>query len=99
MKILLIERLDRYRDGGTISVKCFRYLGQNNTSQELQICLDNRIGSDSKGKLWLGYPGKTDSAEITDEGTISHIIEKLKKHKERQQFYIDEVIGACSKNE
>lgn len=99
MKILLIERLDRYRDGGTISVKCFGYLGQNEKSQELQICLDKRAGADPTGKLWIGYPGKADSVEITDEETISHIIEELREYKERQQFYIDEVIDACSKNQ
>lgn len=44
-------RVDAYRDGGTISIV--------ENGKEL-YCVDNRIGSRTKGMVYAGYPTKAD---------------------------------------
>jgi hypothetical protein len=58
MKYKIIS-VSMYRDGGTSSIMML-----HTTSYE--ICIDNRIGSTTKGDVWRGYPEKEGSVRLTD---------------------------------
>jgi len=49
-------KTDTYRDGGTTT---FIIDGQ-------EYCIDNRIGSQTKGKLYRGYPTRGELVETND---------------------------------
>jgi len=49
-----ILKIDRYRDGGTISIEL------NNK----EWCIDNRIGSLTKGQFYDGYPKRDNSNNV-----------------------------------
>jgi hypothetical protein len=83
--MLLIEKFDSYRDGGTVVMKCriggpiwkfyFDSIGKHSLlGDEVEICIDGRIGK--KPTLWLGYPDKEEHLGRTSQG--SFIIEDEK---------------------
>jgi len=73
---MIIEKFNMYKDGGTIEV----------TTDKGTFCFDNRIGSETKGKLYNDYPKKDNSNLINDSKELENeIIEKLKVHKNK--FY------------
>ncbi len=100
LRIVTIRNVDMYKDGGTIGIKCFGYVNPRNI-QEFELCFDRRIGSPTKGSLWIGYPGKQDSVEILDKETIAYVVEQLKKFRDNQNNMIDTVVSsyAVPKNE
>lgn len=66
-----INKFETYRDGGTIS------LGTDKGT----FCFDGRIGSDTKGRLYEGYP-KSDNSNIIENSSLeSELIEALKLYK------------------
>lgn len=65
MKIKLIVS---YLDGGTISI----------TTDTCEYCIDNRLFSETKGKIYLGYPNKDNSNLIDDQDEIKkEILESI----------------------
>ncbi len=77
--MLLIEKFDSYRDGGTVVMKCriggpiwkfyFDSIGKHNLlGDEVEICIDGRIGK--KPTLWLGYPDKEDQLGRSSQGSF-----------------------------
>ena len=83
--MLLIDKFNSYRDGGTVAMKCriggpvwkfyFDSIGKHNLlGDEVEICIDGRIGK--KPTLWLGYPDKEDQLGRSSQG--SFIIEDEK---------------------
>jgi hypothetical protein len=50
-----------YKDGGTT-----KYI----TDNDLEFCLDNRIGSNTKRRWYLGYPGKPESTMLEDDNLL-----------------------------
>ena len=93
-----ISKIDSYRDGGTISIKCMvaiswrevNYL-EMHRNKEIQICIDGRFGKEPQ--LWFGYPGKEDSELIEDQSIIDYIIKKVDEYKTRQNHKLDSFIN------
>ena len=58
-----IKKFEMYRDGGTIEL----------TTDKGIFCFDERIGSNTKGRLYEGYP-KSDnfSTYYLDENMVKH---------------------------
>ena len=96
--MLNISKIDSYRDGGTISIKCMvaiswrevNYL-EMHRNQEIQISIDGRLGKEPQ--LWFGYPGKEDSELIEDKTIIDYIIKKVDEYKTRQNNKLDQFIN------
>jgi hypothetical protein len=67
-----IKNFDMYRDGGTIEL----------TTDKGIFCFDERIGSDTKGRLYQGYPKDDNSNLIENSDDIEQeLIELLKSFK------------------
>lgn len=89
--MMIIEKIDSYKDGGTISMQVqlnfypFKYKGE--------ICLDRRIGIDN-GKFWYGYPEKPGSKIIDNPEILERIKKGLEDHKKYQNYKLDEMINS-----
>lgn len=96
--MLNISKIDSYRDGGTIGIKCLmavswkevRWL-EDRRNREIEICLDGRLGKEPK--FWFGYPDADGSEPIEDETIVDYIIKKMAEYKERQAYKLDQIIG------
>jgi hypothetical protein len=102
--MLNIVSFDSYRDGGTIVLKCnlggpqwSKYLqcppGHPRhlmISDEMEICLDGRIGNEPK--IWLGYPGSDGSQLIEEKELIDDIINKIESFKNIQNHRMNKFI-------
>lgn len=93
-----ILKVDSYRDGGTISIKCMMAVAwkevpylEMHRNKEIQICIDGRFGKEPQ--LWFGYPGKEDSELIEDQSIIDYIIKKVEEYKTRQNHKLDSIIN------
>ena len=73
MKII---KYNVYLDGGTVEIETDKGV----------FCFDKRIGSNTKGRLYEGYP-KSDNSNLieTSEDLETELIESLKSYKDR--FY------------
>jgi hypothetical protein len=100
--MLNISEIDSYRDGGTISIKCFMAISwkevpylEMHRNQEIQICIDRRFGKEPL--LWFGYPeryiGNELSVLIEDQSIIDYIIKKVDEYKTRQNNKLDNFIN------
>ena len=96
--MLNISRIDSYRDGGTISIKCMMAISWREVvyleirrNQEIQISIDGRFGKEPQ--LWFGYPGREDSELIEDPSIIDYIIKKVDEYKTRQNHKLDQFIN------
>ena len=96
--MFLVDRIDTYRDGGTICVKCRMAISwrevawlEGKDKNEIEICVDGRIGQ--KPMLWFGYPGAEGSEPIEDEDIIDYVIKKMAEHRDRQAYKMNRVIG------
>lgn len=72
-----IKDFNAYLDGGTVCI----------TTDEGTYCLDNRIDSTTKEKLYLGYP-MHDNGNIVKRGSkiiLRKVIKALKEYK--NSFY------------
>lgn len=71
-----IKKFEMYRDGGTIEL----------TTDKGIFCFDERIGSNTKGRLYEGYP-KRDNSNIIENSDklVEELIDSLKKFK--SDFY------------
>ena len=96
--MLNISKIDSYRDGGTISIKCMvaiswrevNYL-EMHRNQEIQISIDGRLGKEPQ--LWFGYPDREGSELIEDQTIIDYIIKKVDEYKTRQNHKLDSFIN------
>ena len=95
--MLNISKIDSYRDGGTIAIKCVMSVSWKEVTyleirrnQEIQISIDGRFGKEPQ--LWFGYPGKEDSELIEDQSIIDYIIKKVDEYKTRQNNKLDQFI-------
>jgi hypothetical protein len=95
--MLLIEKINRYRDGGTTGITCRMAVAWKNidwlearNNKDIEICVDRRFGQEPA--FWFGYPGKEGSERIEDETVIDYIIKKVTEYKERQANHLDEFI-------
>ena len=95
--MLNISKIDSYRDGGTIAIKCVMAVSwkevtylEMRRNQEIQISIDGRFGKEPQ--LWFGYPGKEDSELIEDQSIIDYIIKKVDEYKTRQNNKLDQFI-------
>ena len=93
-----ILKIDSYRDGGTISIKCMMAVAwkevtylEMRRNKEIQICIDGRFGKEPL--LWFGYPGKEDSELIEDKTIIDYIIKKVDEYKTRQNNKLEQFIN------
>lgn len=79
-----IEAVDTYRDGGTRGIE----------TDVGEFCIDNRIGSFTKGSVWVGYPESSGSRRIDNvlsgHGIVRHLIEAL-RDSEKFQIYVKEI--------
>lgn len=67
-----IVELDSYRDGGTIIIK---------TREGITYCVDHRIGSKTKGSIFLSYPKKDNFNIIEPQDKIrDEIINGIEKY-------------------
>ena len=96
--MLNISKIDIYRDGGTISIKCVMVISwkevpylEIHRNREIQICIDRRFRKEPL--LWFGYPGKEDSELIKDQDIIDYIIKKVDEYKTRQNYKFDSFIN------
>jgi len=97
--MIAIRSIDRYRDGGTLSIKChFGFTSRDGKidirTHETEICVDNRIDSTHKGSVWLGYPNREGSEQIFNEEMLEFILKKVENHVEWQNKYFNEVISS-----
>lgn len=85
-----IKRFDTYRDGGTIKIETNRGT----------FCFDNRISSNTKGRLYEGYPKRDNSNIIENSGELeAELLEVLKSYK--HSFYqkaIDHFVSERTKS-
>ena len=96
--MLNIKSFDSYRDGGTISLRCniggpqwSKYLSDHHlNSDEIEICLDGRMGKEPK--IWLGYPNQDGSQLIEEKELIDDIISKVESFKKNQNHRMDQFI-------
>jgi hypothetical protein len=71
-----IKKFEMYRDGGTIEL----------TTDKGIFCFDDRIGSNTKGRLYEGYPRRDNSNIIENsDGLEQELIDSLKSFK--NDFY------------
>ncbi len=78
----MVTGIDTYKDGGTTEIKTMFY----------SYCIDNRIGSTTKGKLYKGYPKKDNSNIISDKDApkiIRYLTSSLKRYKFRISLSAD----------
>lgn len=77
---MVIERFNMYLDGGTVEV----------TTDKGVFCFDNRLRSNTKGRLFGGYPKKDNSNLIENSESLgAEIIENLKTFKD--EFYQESI--------
>ena len=96
--MLNIKSFDSYRDGGTISLRCniggpqwSKYQSDHHlNSDEIEICLDGRMGKEPK--IWLGYPNQDGSQLIEEKELIDDIISKVESFKKNQNHRMDQFI-------
>lgn len=95
--MLVIQKINRYRDGGTTGITCRMAVVWKNidwletrNNKDIEICVDRRFGQEPA--FWFGYPGKEESERIDDETVIDYIIKKVTEYKERQINHLDEFI-------
>ncbi len=88
--MMIINNIDVYRDGGTISMKV--NISFEGFSYEGEICLDKRMRDKGDGKLWFGYPEKEGSSIIEDVKLLEHIKKGVIDYKKYQNFKLDELI-------
>lgn len=72
MKILYF---DRYLDGGTVTIH----------TDEGEYCFDERIGTETTGQLWKGYPGRGHLIE-DDTQIVADLLEALQHTFDGQQY-------------
>lgn len=99
--MLLIDKFNSYRDGGTVSMNCriggpiwqfyFESIGKHLLGAEVKISIDGRFGK--KPALWLGYPDKDGSFIIEDDKIIDLIIEKVREYKRNINHKTDNFIN------
>ncbi len=81
-----------YRDGGT---RYFKNLPFHKYFQfDKEVCQDNRIGSETKGEWYLGYPNKDDSRLLTEEEkqfVVSEIIKHLGDEYRRSKYLYEDI--------
>ena len=101
--MIVIRSIDKYRDGGTLSIKC--HFGFTTTdgkfdmpTHETEICVDKRMRKKGDGSIWLGYPNKEGSTKIVHQEVLEFIVKKLENHIKYQISYCDEAIQAVKKN-
>jgi len=71
-----IKKFEMYRDGGTIEL----------TTDKGIFCFDERIGSNTKGRLYEGYPKRDNSNIIENSDELEEeLISSLKTFK--SDFY------------
>ena len=67
-----IKKFETYRDGGTIELHTDKGI----------FCFDERIGSNTKGRLYQGYPKDDNSNLIENSDDLeAELIESLKLYK------------------
>jgi len=95
--MLLIEKINIYRDGGTTGITCRMSVPWKNidwlearNNKDIEICVDGRFGQEPA--FWFGYPGSEGSERIDDETVIDYIINKVTKYKEQQAYQLDKFI-------
>ena len=96
--MLNISKIDSYRDGGTIGIKCMMAVSWKEVrwleirhNREIEICLDGRFGREPK--FWFGYPGANGSEPIEDDTIVDYIIKKVDEYKTRQNYKLDSFIN------
>jgi hypothetical protein len=77
---MVIEKFNMYLDGGTVEV----------TTDKGVFCFDNRLRSNTNGRLFDGYPKKDNSNLIENYESLEvEIIENLKTFKD--EFYQESI--------
>lgn len=61
---MVIERIDAFLDGGTIVIE----------TPKNRYYIDNRIRSNEKGLIWVGYPGAEGSFLVEDQDRMLEVI-------------------------
>lgn len=106
----MINKITSYPDGGTISVsinipEIYITLFNLPKCDSYEICRDFRVGIKTNtcgGDIWLGYPGKDNSINLSDDPIyyplISWINDRLSKHVKYLQEDITQFITAKINN-
>lgn len=82
-----IKKFEMYRDGGTIEL----------TTDKGIFCFDERIGSNTKGRLYEGYPKRDNSNIIENSYELEEeLIDSLKTFK--SDFYQSSIDYFIKKN-
>ena len=85
-----------YRDGGTMSFKSkvFSFILKKEVIEEIEICLDFRIGSENIGEWFIGYPKKDNSNKLTKKETgliVPEIIERVEADVKWRNYYLEKL--------
>jgi hypothetical protein len=73
-----ILKMDMYKDGGTIEIK----------TDEGEFCIDDRLFSDYKGKIFKGYPQNDNKNLILNQEKIKYdLLVALKNYNEDKGFF------------
>lgn len=89
--MIIIKEITSYRDGGTISIKVNTGAPQIPPRPD-EYCIDRRIGSTTKGKLFAGYPAK--GTEIVDKEFIQALSQTVQEHQRVENHLCSEIIKA-----
>jgi len=89
--MIIITKIDTYRDGGTIGVTCPLISFGVKRFKDVEVCLNSQMGGGDQ-KLYMGYPKRDKSNLITDQEIIDGFLKELKDHRDRTVSYIDRVL-------
>jgi hypothetical protein len=90
----MIEKIDTYRDGGTIIIKMWTlnplFAKHVDECHKVEICVDRRIHTATRDKWFIGYPGvgnMIDSDEI-----IKLICDELRAYRDHILKMVETII-------
>ena len=89
-------KYDIYRDGGTMSFtsKIFSFILKKEDIEEIEICLNNRLGSEDIGEWFIGYPKRDKSNKLTTKEVlliVPEILQRVEADVEWRNHYLEKL--------
>lgn len=98
--MIVIQKIDTYRDGGTIAIECYAsaMVLTNLLNDEtpmggmIQVTIDYAAGTTTPGEWYLGLKNKNGRL-ITDDNFKDKLIMEIEKRIQREQFLVNKLIN------
>jgi len=91
-RIVSIERLDTYRDGGTLAVICWGYDGLDSSGRRFEVTQDHQPNHKGLYEMWVGHKGRERSYLLEDPAEIQHVLEMVHAHHQYQTQRTEQLI-------